>query len=60
MRRKVQVRGSKLDSGIEVTENDEGVVSVFVHPDKSITTTDGNGHHRKVSGIWISYTPRVL
>ncbi|MBF0217924.1 MAG: hypothetical protein HQL49_00130 [Gammaproteobacteria bacterium] len=60
MRRKIQVRGATLDNGKEVRETDEGVVSVFVHPDKTVSTTDGNGHHTTVEGTWTTYTPRVL
>lgn len=60
MRRTIQVRGVVFVDGTEFTENNEGVVAVYVHPDKSVTYKDSKGTEVAVDGEWISYTPRVL
>ena len=60
MRRTIQVRGATMDSGNEFTENEEGVVAVYVHPDKSVSYKDNKGNETTIEGTWVSYTPRVL
>ena len=60
MRRKIQVRGVMLKNGLEFTEELDGVVSVYVHPDGTVTYKNVKGEEILVAGNWTSYTPRVL
>lgn len=47
-----------MKDGSQITEENEGVVSVTCHPDHSVTTTDANNQEKKWDGEWISYNPR--
>ncbi len=58
MRRAIKVWGAELDNGNSITTADEGVVSVTVHPDKSVTYLNPQGQTISVSGAWTSYNPR--
>ena len=58
MRRAIQVFGAELDTGKKITTDDDGVVSVTVHPDKSVTYTDPTGSTHTAEGSWTSYIPR--
>ena len=45
--------GGRIDAGMN------GIVSVIVHGDKSVTITDSNNNETLVDGAkWVSYVPR--
>jgi hypothetical protein len=58
MRRAIKVFGAQLENGGKVTTDDEGVVSVTVHPDKSVSFLDPDGQTTTVDSKWTSYVPR--
>lgn len=58
VRRAIKVWGAKMDDGRMITNEDEGVVSVTIHPDGSVTTSDSKGEEHKTSGTWVTYNPR--
>ena len=58
MRRAIKVFGAQLEDGNKVTTDDEGVVSVTVHPDKSVTFLTPAGDTMPVNSKWTSYVPR--
>lgn len=59
VKRSIQVWGCDLEDGTKITNNDEGIVSVIVNGDKSVTVTDINHNERIVEGArWVSYVPR--
>ena len=58
MRRAIKVLCSELDNGNKITIANEGVVSVTIHPDKSVTYLDPQGQTIAVEGSWTSYNPR--
>lgn len=58
MRRVIKVWGAELDNGNKVIIADEGVVSVTIHPDKSVTYLNPEGQTIAVEGAWTSYNPR--
>ncbi len=58
MRRSIMVFGCTLDDGSQVTCNDDGVVSVRVHPDHSVSTTNSHNEETTVDGKWVGYVPR--
>jgi len=58
LRRPIKVWGAIMQDGSQITENDENVVSVTCHPDKSVTTTDPQGKETRHEGEWVSYNPR--
>jgi len=58
MRRSIMVFGCTMDDGSQVTCDDEGVVSVRVHPDRSVSVTDSNNDETTVEGEWVGYVPR--
>lgn len=48
MRRSIMVFGCTLEDNTTVNTTDEGIVSVRVHPDHSVTVTNSNN---EVTGI---------
>ncbi|MCU7819344.1 MAG: hypothetical protein KZQ56_00455 [gamma proteobacterium symbiont of Lucinoma myriamae] len=59
VKRSIQVWGCDLEDGTKITNNDEGIVSVIVNGDKSVTVTDTNHIETIVEGArWVSYVPR--
>lgn len=59
IKRSIQVWGCDLEDGTKITNNDEGIVSVIVNGDKTVTVTDVNNVERIVEGAkWVSYVPR--
>jgi len=58
MRRSIKVFGAQLEDGNKVTTDDEGIVSVTVHPDKSVTFLTPDGSTKTVGSKWTSYVPR--
>ncbi|MFK5892175.1 MAG: hypothetical protein QM504_03025 [Pseudomonadota bacterium] len=58
MRRAIKVFGAQLEDGNKVTTDDDGIVSVTVHPDKSVTFLTPEGDTMAVNGKWTSYVPR--
>ncbi len=58
-KRSIQVWGCDLEDGTKITNNDDGVVSVIVNGDHSVTITDVNNVQKIVEGArWVSYVPR--
>ncbi|MCP3852065.1 MAG: hypothetical protein GY694_17775 [Gammaproteobacteria bacterium] len=58
-KRSIQVWGCDLEDGSKITNNDEGIVSVIVNGDKTVTVTDSNNVEKIVEGArWVSYVPR--
>lgn len=58
-KRSIQVWGCDLEDGTKITNDDEGIVSVIVNGDHSVTVTDFNHIKRVVDGArWVSYAPR--
>ncbi len=58
MRRSIKVFGAELEDGTKITTDDEGVVSVTVHPDKSVTYLTSDGQTITTESKWESYVPR--
>lgn len=58
VRRAIKVWGAIMDDGRAVTNDDPNIVSVTIHPDGSVVTTDPAGHDDKVEGNWATYNPR--
>lgn len=58
MRRAIKVFGAEMDNGKQVTTDDDGKVSVTVHPDKSVTYLTPEGNTETAEGSWVSYVPR--
>ena len=59
-RRSITVFGCTLDDGSTINNTDEGITSVIVNPDKTVTITDA--HHNKTiveGAVWVSYVPRA-
>ena len=58
-KRSIQVWGCDLEDGSSITNNDEGIVSVIVNGDRTVTVTDVNHVQKIVEGArWVSYVPR--
>lgn len=58
-KRSIQVWGCDLEDGTRITNDDEGIVSVIVNGDKTVTVTDSNNVEKIVEGArWVSYVPR--
>ncbi len=58
-KRSIQVWGCDLEDGTKITNNDEGIVSVIVNGDHTVTVTDSSNNERIVEGArWVSYVPR--
>lgn len=58
-KRSIQVWGCDLEDGTSITNEDEGVVSVIVNGDHSVTVTDAHNNATIVAGArWVSYVPR--
>jgi|GEM_PF-436711 len=58
MRRAIKVFGATLDNGLTVKTDSDDIVSVTIHPDKSVTVLDPAGNTKTVDGHWVSYVPR--
>jgi hypothetical protein len=58
MRRSIMVFGCTMEDGSQVTCDDDGVVSVRVHPDHSVTVTNSSNDETAVDGKWVGYVPR--
>jgi ribosome maturation factor RimP len=58
-KRSIQVWGCDLEDGTKITNNDDGIVSVIVNGDHSVTVTDIANTSKIVEGAkWVSYVPR--
>ncbi len=58
-KRSIQVWGCDLEDGTRISNDDDGIVSVIVNGDHSVTVTDSNNNARIVEGArWVSYVPR--
>ena len=58
-KRSIQVWGCDLEDGTRISNDDEGIVSVIVNGDHSVTVTDSSNNARIVEGArWVSYVPR--
>ena len=58
-KRSIQVWGCDLEDGTRITNNDEGIVSVIVNGDHTVTVTDESNNEKIVEGArWVSYVPR--
>lgn len=58
MRRAIKVFGATLDSGVTIKTDSDDIVSVTIHPDKSVTYLDPAGNTKTAEGQWVSYIPR--
>ena len=58
MRRAIKVFGAVLDTGKTIKTDSDDIVSVTIHPDKSVTYLDPEGHTSTAEGQWVSYVPR--
>jgi hypothetical protein len=58
-KRSIQVWGCTLEDGSQITNGDEGIVSVIVNGDHTVTVTDSHNNEKIVEGArWVSYIPR--
>jgi hypothetical protein len=58
-KRSIQVWGCDLEDGTRITNDDEGIVSVIVNGDHTVTITDPDNNEKIVEGArWVSYVPR--
>ena len=58
-KRSIQVWGCDLEDGTRISNDDEGIVSVIVNGDHTVTVTDSSNNARIVEGArWVSYVPR--
>lgn len=58
MRRSIMVFGCTMEDDSQVTCDDNGVVSVKVHPDHSVSVTNSDNDERTIDGKWVGYVPR--
>lgn len=58
MRRSIMVFGCTMEDGSQISCDDEGVVSVRVHPDHSVSVTSSDNDERILDGKWVGYVPR--
>jgi hypothetical protein len=58
VRRAIKVWGAVMKDGTSITNEDPNVVSVIIHPDGSVSTTDPSGRAHKAEGTWATYNPR--
>lgn len=59
IKRSIQVWGCDLEDGTRISNDDEGIVSVIVNGDHTVTVTDSNNNQKLVEGAhWVSYVPR--
>lgn len=58
IRRAIKVWGAQMDDGRMVTNDDPEIVSVTIHPDGHVSTTNPHGKEHNVSGTWATYNPR--
>ena len=59
VKRSIQVWGCTLEDGSQITNGHDGIVSVIVNGDHTVTITDSHGHEKIVDGArWVSYVPR--
>lgn len=58
MRRSVMVFGCTMEDGSKVTCDDDGVVSVRVHPDHSVSVMNSSNDEHTLEGKWVGYVPR--
>jgi len=58
-KRPIQVWGCDLEDGTRINAGENGVVSVIVHGDHTVSVNDEN-HNEKIvdSAYWVSYIPR--
>jgi hypothetical protein len=47
-----------MDDGRMVTNDDPDIVSVTIHPDGHVSTTNPHGKEVTISGTWATYNPR--
>ncbi len=59
MRRPIKVYGAELDNGSKVTTEDPEIVTVTIHPDRSVSTTNLQGKSEIIEGQWVSYARRL-
>lgn len=57
-KRPIQVWGCDMEDGSRVNAGENGIVSVIVHGDKTVTVTDVNNDEKKIDGTWVGYVPR--
>ena len=63
-KRPIQVWGADLTNGERVNAGENGVVSVIVHGDRTITVTDVHNDEQVLLGAdgepvnWVGYVPR--
>ena len=58
-KRPIQVWGCDLEDGGRIDAGMNGIVSVIVHGDHSVTVTDDHNNESTVDGAyWVSYVPR--
>ncbi len=58
-KRPIQVWGCDLEDGTRIDAGKDGIVSVIVHGDHSVTVTDTNNNETIVEGAyWVGYVPR--
>lgn len=56
--RSIQVWGCDLDDGSRINTGEDGIVSVVVHGDHTVSVTDENHNEKLVVGVyWVSYIP---
>lgn len=58
VRRAIKVWGAVMQDGTSVTNDDPNVVSVIIHPDGHVSTTDSAGRDTVINGTWATYNPR--
>ena len=58
IRRAIKVWGAVMKDGTSITNDDPNVVSVTIHPDGTVSTTDPSGRDHKCNGTWATYNPR--
>jgi len=58
MRRAIKVFGAVLNTGVTINTDSDQIVSVTIHPDKSVTYLDPAGNTLTADGQWVSYVPR--
>ena len=58
-KRPIQVWGCDLEDGTRINAGEDGIVSVIVHGDRTVTVTDAQNNETLITrSTWVSYVPR--
>ena len=57
-KRSIRVWGCDMADGTRVNAGENGIVSVVVHGDKTVSVVDAFNNETIIEGTWVGYVPR--